>query len=98
VKIEMVIKNGRWFINNKNYLELDYNEKRFFDDFLIERRKKFDQSLKAYEIQCMYRYRGGDEKDYYFITIMAPNEELAIQAAIEIAPRKVYKTYVKNCI
>ena len=34
-KIEIVLENGKWLINGKQYSELSYSEKTFFDEFLI---------------------------------------------------------------
>jgi hypothetical protein len=34
-KIEILLENGKWLINGKQYNELTFPEKQFFDEFLL---------------------------------------------------------------
>ena len=36
--IEIIKVNGKWMINGKQYPDLDYTERMFFDEFLIAMR------------------------------------------------------------
>lgn len=37
--VTITIENGLWLINGKRYQELDWNEKIFFNEFLIAMRQ-----------------------------------------------------------
>ena len=42
MKIEIIKYNGKWLINGKQYHELEYTEKMFFDEFLIAMKLDFE--------------------------------------------------------
>lgn len=42
-KVEIILDNGKWFINGKQYHELSYSEKMFFDEFLIAMKLNFEE-------------------------------------------------------
>ena len=51
MKIEIKKVNGKWLINDKQYADLDYTERMFFDEFLIAMRwekecEEFDKQQK----------------------------------------------------
>ena len=51
MKIEIIKVNGKWLINGKQYADLDYSERIFFDEFLIAMRwekecEEFDKQQK----------------------------------------------------
>lgn len=46
-KIEIKLENGKWLINGKLYNELTFQEKLFFDEFLIAIRMTVDSEKKC---------------------------------------------------
>jgi hypothetical protein len=42
--VTITLENGLWLINGKRYQELDWNEKIFFDEFLISIREEAKQT------------------------------------------------------
>lgn len=42
-KVTIKLENGKWLINDKQYHELSYPEKQFFDEFLIVVKESFKQ-------------------------------------------------------
>ena len=40
MSVIITLDNGLWLINGKRYQELDWNEKVFFDEFLIAMRQE----------------------------------------------------------
>lgn len=45
-KIEIQLINGKWLINGKEYKDLTYVEKNFFDEFLVAIKLNFEAEKK----------------------------------------------------
>lgn len=47
--------------------------------------------MELFKIECWYRTGYGDEKDFYQLEILAPDEKLAIHVADQLSSRFIYK-------
>jgi hypothetical protein len=46
-KIEIIKQNGKWLVNGKSYIELDYLEKLFFDEFILA--MKWEKEMEKHD-------------------------------------------------
>ena len=54
-KIEIILKNGKWLINGKQYRDLGGIEKIFFEEFLIAMKLNFEEERTPLNPQIFSR-------------------------------------------
>ena len=51
----------------------------------------YNPIMQSFTVECWYRYRGSNEKDFVHVVVDAENEEEALETA-KATSKRIYKT------